>query len=322
MAPVAIVTDSTSYLTPELIQRHGVTVVPLYVVFGGDRTVPETDITDYPAFFEELRGIDKLPTTSQPSVGDFVAAFEPLLAAGPRRRLDPHLGRALGHRRVGAPGRRGAGARRQGRRARARHGLEDRRRRPRPHRDRGRHRRERRSERRRGARASPRGARRAEDVVRARHARVPKPRRAHRRGERLDRLDAAGQADPHRRDGDGSRRARAHERPHVRADGRLRAPAPRLGRRRLVRPAHQRAGPVRATGGALPRPLRLPADARQRDRPRAEHPHRPGPARRRRRTRCASCSSAPGAWPAGPSGAVATIAPCARLPPSRCSGSC
>ncbi len=58
------------------------TVVPLYVVFGGDRTVPETDITDYPAFFEELRGADKLPTTSQPSVGDFLSAYEPLLAAG------------------------------------------------------------------------------------------------------------------------------------------------------------------------------------------------------------------------------------------------
>jgi DegV family protein with EDD domain len=80
--PVAIVTDSTSYLTPELIQRHHITVVPLYVVFGGDRTVRETDITDYPAFFEELRGAESLPTTSQPSVGGFVAAYEPLLAAG------------------------------------------------------------------------------------------------------------------------------------------------------------------------------------------------------------------------------------------------
>jgi DegV family protein with EDD domain len=58
------------------------TVVPLYVVFGGDRTVPETEITDYPAFFEELRAADALPTTSQPSVGDFRAAYEPLLAEG------------------------------------------------------------------------------------------------------------------------------------------------------------------------------------------------------------------------------------------------
>jgi DegV family protein with EDD domain len=82
MSPLAVVTDSTSYLPPELIERHGLTVVPLYVVFGGDRTVPEIEITDYPAFFEELRTAKKLPTTSQPSVGDFTAAFEPLLAAG------------------------------------------------------------------------------------------------------------------------------------------------------------------------------------------------------------------------------------------------
>jgi DegV family protein with EDD domain len=82
MSPLAVVTDSTSYLPPELIESHGITVVPLYVVFGGDRTVPEVEITDYPAFFEELRTAEKLPTTSQPSVGDFTAAYEPLLAAG------------------------------------------------------------------------------------------------------------------------------------------------------------------------------------------------------------------------------------------------
>ena len=82
MAPVAVVTDSTSYLPPELIERHGIHVVPLYVVFGGDRTVPEVEITDYPAFFEELRSAEALPTTSQPSVGDFTEVFEPLLADG------------------------------------------------------------------------------------------------------------------------------------------------------------------------------------------------------------------------------------------------
>src|SRR5829696_9561507 len=82
MADLAIVTDSTSYLPPDVVERHGIHVVPLYVVFGGDRPVPEIEITDYPAFFEDLRSAEKLPTTSQPSVGDFTAVFEPLLAAG------------------------------------------------------------------------------------------------------------------------------------------------------------------------------------------------------------------------------------------------
>jgi DegV family protein with EDD domain len=82
MGDVAIVTDSTAYLPADLVERHGVHVVPLYVVFGGDRTVPEVEITDYDAFFEELRSAEQLPTTSQPSVGDFTATYEPLLADG------------------------------------------------------------------------------------------------------------------------------------------------------------------------------------------------------------------------------------------------
>jgi fatty acid kinase fatty acid binding subunit len=82
MGPVTVVTDSTSYLPAEMIERHGIRVVPLYVVFDGDRPVPEVEITDYAAFFEELRTADKLPTTSQPSVGDFTKAFEPLLEDG------------------------------------------------------------------------------------------------------------------------------------------------------------------------------------------------------------------------------------------------
>lgn len=79
--PVSVVTDTTGYLPRELVDRYGITEVPLYVVFT-DRTVKETEITDYPAFFEELRRADSLPKTSQPSVGDFIEAFEPLLARG------------------------------------------------------------------------------------------------------------------------------------------------------------------------------------------------------------------------------------------------
>jgi len=82
MPPVAVVSDTTSYLPAEITTELDVTLVPLYVVFGPDRVERETNITDYPAFFEELRGAESLPTTSQPSVGDFVGAYEPLLAAG------------------------------------------------------------------------------------------------------------------------------------------------------------------------------------------------------------------------------------------------
>ncbi|MDQ3586889.1 MAG: DegV family protein [Actinomycetota bacterium] len=80
--PVAVVTDTTSYLPRDLVEREGIGLVDLYIVFGGERTERESSITDFPAFFEELRSLEALPTTSQPSVGDFVAVYEPLLAGG------------------------------------------------------------------------------------------------------------------------------------------------------------------------------------------------------------------------------------------------
>jgi DegV family protein with EDD domain len=94
MAEAAVVTDSTAYLPPDIVERHGIAVVPLYVVFGGDRTVRETDITDYPALFEELRTAESIPTTSQPSVGDFVSVYEPLLADG-REVVSLHISGGL-----------------------------------------------------------------------------------------------------------------------------------------------------------------------------------------------------------------------------------
>jgi DegV family protein with EDD domain len=79
---VAVVSDTTAYLPASVVEANRIHIVSLYVVFGGERTVPEAEITDYAAFFDELRSVEQLPTTSQPSVGDFIAAYEPLLAAG------------------------------------------------------------------------------------------------------------------------------------------------------------------------------------------------------------------------------------------------
>jgi DegV family protein with EDD domain len=94
MPPVAVVTDTTAYLPAELVRERGITLVPLYISFGGDRTRRETEIVDYPAFFEELRSADSVPTTSQPSAGDFVNAYQPLLADG-RDILSIHISAGL-----------------------------------------------------------------------------------------------------------------------------------------------------------------------------------------------------------------------------------
>jgi DegV family protein with EDD domain len=81
MRPVVIVTDSTHYTTRELIAAAGVHEVSLYVRDGED-TRREIEITDYDEFYARLREAEELPTTSQPSIGDFLAVYEPLLATG------------------------------------------------------------------------------------------------------------------------------------------------------------------------------------------------------------------------------------------------
>ena len=81
MSRVAVVTDTTQYLPQEVIERHGLHLVSLYVNWDG-RTDRESDLVDYDAFYDFLRGSGELPSTSQPSVGDFLAVYEPLVATG------------------------------------------------------------------------------------------------------------------------------------------------------------------------------------------------------------------------------------------------
>src|SRR5215213_237869 len=83
MAPVAVVTDSTHYMPADVARRHGLHTVSLYVRWGeppADQR--EADLPDFDAFYDHLRSARELPTTSQPSVGDFLSVYEPLLEQG------------------------------------------------------------------------------------------------------------------------------------------------------------------------------------------------------------------------------------------------
>src|SRR5688500_20410759 len=83
MPQTSVVTDSTAYLPTELVAGNSIGVVSLYVNFAGDRTERETDLmTDLDTFYDRIRSAEQWPTTSQPSVGDFIEAYEPLLAEG------------------------------------------------------------------------------------------------------------------------------------------------------------------------------------------------------------------------------------------------
>ena len=79
--PVAVVTDSTHYIPREMLAARGIHVVSLYVNQGGQFT-KESDMPDFEAFYDGLRTAAELPTTSQPSIGDFIEVYEPLVAAG------------------------------------------------------------------------------------------------------------------------------------------------------------------------------------------------------------------------------------------------
>jgi DegV family protein with EDD domain len=81
MAGVAVVTDTTHYLPQDVVRKHDLHQVSLYVNWDG-RTDRESDLGDYDAFYEHLRTAATLPSTSQPSVGDFLAVYEPLLENG------------------------------------------------------------------------------------------------------------------------------------------------------------------------------------------------------------------------------------------------
>ncbi|MGZ4276614.1 MAG: DegV family protein [Solirubrobacteraceae bacterium] len=90
---VAVVTDTTSYVPGEQLAALDVSQVSLYVGWEGDLR-PEHEYVDLDAFYARLRASETLPQTSQPSVGDFLAVYEPLVAAG-RDVVSIHIAEGL-----------------------------------------------------------------------------------------------------------------------------------------------------------------------------------------------------------------------------------
>ncbi len=74
MAGTRIVTDSTSCLPPELLEEYGISVVPVGLIVNGEHYRDRVDVSleDICRWLETL---DKQPTTSAVSPGDFVDVF-------------------------------------------------------------------------------------------------------------------------------------------------------------------------------------------------------------------------------------------------------
>jgi DegV family protein with EDD domain len=81
MNKVAIVTDSTSYIPPDVLKEYQIQVIPLTVIWDGDSYKDGVDITTR-QFYNRLEKSPTLPSTSQPPAGEFIDCFSALLESG------------------------------------------------------------------------------------------------------------------------------------------------------------------------------------------------------------------------------------------------
>ena len=74
---VKVVTDSTADLPPEIVKELGITVVPLYILFGHDKFRDRIDISE-DEFYNRLVESKVHPTTTQPTPNDFASCYQNL----------------------------------------------------------------------------------------------------------------------------------------------------------------------------------------------------------------------------------------------------
>jgi DegV family protein with EDD domain len=79
MPKIAIVTDSTSDIPKELINRYKISIIPLTVHFGHEEFIDNGKDLTLEDFYIKLKESDIFPTTSQPSPGDFIELYSRLL---------------------------------------------------------------------------------------------------------------------------------------------------------------------------------------------------------------------------------------------------
>ena len=78
---VRIVTDSSADLPADLVQQHGITVLPCYVVVD-DQTFKDGVEISADDFYRRLQADGRTPTTAQPTVADFQEVYQDLAGQG------------------------------------------------------------------------------------------------------------------------------------------------------------------------------------------------------------------------------------------------
>jgi DegV family protein with EDD domain len=81
MSSFKIISDSTCDLSPDLIRRHDIDIVPLYVNFGEDSYRDGIDLT-VPQMYAQVKERGFLPKTSAATPGDFIEAFRKYVDRG------------------------------------------------------------------------------------------------------------------------------------------------------------------------------------------------------------------------------------------------
>ncbi len=78
MTQVALVTDSTAYIPQDLIDRYGIYIVPLELIWG-DKTYQDGVEIQPDEFYKKLKTATVMPSTSQPTIPNFKKVFEKIL---------------------------------------------------------------------------------------------------------------------------------------------------------------------------------------------------------------------------------------------------
>jgi DegV family protein with EDD domain len=82
MKAFQIFSDSSCDLPDSLIDKHGIRLIPFYVSFDCDNYYRENIEISNDAFYEQLALNNSCPTTSMPSVQDYIGAFREALRDG------------------------------------------------------------------------------------------------------------------------------------------------------------------------------------------------------------------------------------------------
>jgi DegV family protein with EDD domain len=81
MSKIAVVTDSTTYMPPDLVKKHNISVAPQVLIWG-DQTYKDGVDIESSEFFTRLKTAKVMPSTSQVAVVSFQEVFQDLIEKG------------------------------------------------------------------------------------------------------------------------------------------------------------------------------------------------------------------------------------------------